>query len=264
MPLIATPVSHLFENKGYAKKISEVSDCLEVRQRSLDSELQKQWLFHVDIDITLKWDDKTRAYLQYAFNKKADLKLVTFQATRCCQKEYIENEMLQLSGEVYTEIEMLAHARDNTKWLRGALKKDIKIGLENNNYYPTLAYSIVTEGRFLSKVVDQNGLYLLLDIAHAMVTAHNTNISYNEYIESLPLDKLIQLHICQPYISDGEIATDEHSAPNNDMFNEVISLVEKHHQIEYLTVEFYKDVSILIQSIVLLRKKMKREQHNDL
>ena len=173
MPIIATPISHLFENKTFGAEIAQVSDCLEVRQRSLDSQLPKQWLFHIDIDITLKWDNETREYLQHAFNKKPELKLATFQATRCCQNELIGNGMFQMSGEIYSDLEMIKHAEQNTEWLRKVLNAEVKIGLENNNYYPSPAYDIVTNGDFISKVVRQNGLYLLLDIAHAMVTAHN-------------------------------------------------------------------------------------------
>ena len=84
MPLIATPISHLFENETFGAEIAQVSECLEVRQRSLDSQLPKQWLFHIVIDLTLRWDNKIREYLEYAF-MKPDLKLATFQATRCCQ-----------------------------------------------------------------------------------------------------------------------------------------------------------------------------------
>ena len=57
IPQIATPISHQFENEYYGKEISDVSDCLEVRERSLDSECENQFLFHIDIDLTHKWDE---------------------------------------------------------------------------------------------------------------------------------------------------------------------------------------------------------------
>ena len=249
MPLIATPISHLFESERDGEEISNVSDCLEVRQRSLDSNWSKQWLF----DITHKWDDEIKGYLKKAFNKKNELKLVTFQATRCCHDEKIENGMFQLSGTIYSVEEMLNYATDNTRWLRTVLDRDVKIGLENNNYYPTPAYESVADGDFISTVVNQNDLYLLLDIAHAMVTAHNYKISYIDYITLLPLDKLVQLHICQPSIFDGSIAQDVHDKPSYNMLREVARLISCYAQIEYLTIEFYKDKDILIESIMSLR-----------
>jgi len=253
MPLIATPISHLFENETFGAEIAKVSDCLEVRQRSLDSQLPKQWLFHIDIDITLKWDNETREYLQHAFNKKPELKLATFQATRCCQNELLENGMFQLSGKIYSDLEMLEHAAQNTEWLRKVLNTEVKIGLENNNYYPSEAYDVVTNGDFISKVVSQNGLYLLLDIAHAMVTAHNRTIDYSSYIETFPLGRLIQLHICGPEIPQNGIAADSHDPPDQSMELEVIRLIKKFPHIQYLTIEFYRDKNILVESINSMR-----------
>ena len=257
MPLIATPISHLFENPQYGNEIAEVSDCLEVRQRSLGSVLPKQWLFHIDIDISLEWNDEIRDYLKNAFKIKSELKLVTFQATRCCQGERIVDGKFQLSGTVYTEQEMLNHASENVTWLRAVLKKEIKIGLENNNYYPTPAYDLVTDGSFVTKLVEQNNIYLLLDIAHAMVTAHNKKIEYLDYIDTLPLEKLIQLHICQPVLPVGEIAQDTHDDPTPEMLDEIIRLIKLFPQVEYLTVEYYKDKYILTEAIneLLLRLK---------
>ena len=83
IPKIATPISHQFENANSAKQIIAVSDCLEVRERSLESKWLNQFLFHIDIDIQHKWEDKTRDYLQKAFDSKKNLSLVTFQASRC-------------------------------------------------------------------------------------------------------------------------------------------------------------------------------------
>ena len=151
---------------------------------------------------------------------------------------------------------MLNNSIENTKWLRNTIGNGTSIGLENNNYYPTPAYDIVTDGDFITQVVIENNLFLLLDIAHAMVTAHNKNISYEQYIESLPLNKLIQLHICQPELPDGWIARDTHNEPNDEMYSEVIRLIKEYPAIKYLTIEYYKDKDILIDSINKLRYLM--------
>ena len=254
IPQIATPISHQFENKAYAKEISAVSDCLEVRERSLNSELADQHLFHIDIDLTHKWDKNLKEYLKNSFSKKPELKLVTLQATRCCKGEELLDGIFQLNGKVYTRDEMLNHSIINTKWIRNILGSKMLIGLENNNYYPTPAYDIITDGDFIAKVIEKNNLFLLLDIAHAMVTAHNKKISYDQYIATLPLDKMIQLHICQPELHTEGIARDTHNEPNHEMYLEVIRLIKKYPTILYLTIEFYKDKDILISSIKKLRQ----------
>jgi sugar phosphate isomerase/epimerase len=254
IPQIATPISHQFENKNYGKEISAVSDCLEVRERSLNSELKNQHLFHIDIDLTHKWDDELRDYLKKAFDIKPNLKLITLQATRCCRGEKIVDNMFQLDGKIYDAAQMLNNSIENTKWLQKIIGDNVLIGLENNNYYPSPAYDIVADGDFITQIINNNNLFLLLDIAHAMVTAHNKKINYFQYIETLPLDKLIQLHICQPKLPVGGIARDTHNEPNHEMFLEVIRLINKYPTIKYLTIEYYRDKDILISSINKLRQ----------
>lgn len=253
IPLIATPISHQFENEDFAREIIAFSDCLEVRERSLESEWPNQRLFHIDIDLPHKWDERITDYLQNAFDKKPLLSLITLQATRCCEGENIVGGIFQLDGKLYNRQEMLDNAKNNTNWLYSILGGHVKIGFENNNYYPTPAYDIVTDGDFITDIIDQNDLCLLLDIAHAMVTAHNKKISYHEYIESLPLDKLIQLHICQPVLPENGMAYDAHDEPNDEMFRNVLLLIKKYPSIEYLTIEYYRDKNILINSIKSLR-----------
>lgn len=256
MPLIATPVPHFFENHEHAIEIIAASDCLEVRERSWDSVWPNQLLFHIDKDLTLKWYDDTRAYLEKIINQKPDLELVTFQATRCCEGERIIDGQYQASGKIYSRQQLLDNAGENLQWLRGFLDKGIKIGLENNNYLPTPAYDIVTDSDFISEVVNELGIHLLLDIAHAMVTCHNQGLRYNDYVNSLPLARLIQLHICRPEVPSTGIARDSHEAPDHLMMREVVALVKKYPQIRYLTIEYYKDKDRLVQSLRELQKTL--------
>ena len=43
-----------------------------------------------------------KEYLKNAFSKKPDLKLITLQATRCCQGEKLIDGMFQLDGKIYS------------------------------------------------------------------------------------------------------------------------------------------------------------------
>ena len=215
-------------------------------------------MFHVDIDLTCDWNDERKDYLKKIFKKKKELKLITFQATKCCSKELIAKKIFQLYGKAYNRYEMLENANLNIKWLRTVLNREVAIGLENNNYYPSSAYDIITEGDFISEIVNQNNIFLLLDIAHAKVTAHYKQLIYDNYLDSLPLDKTIQLHICKPNIPGKGMAFDVHEAPNDQMFQEVLNLTKKYKKIKYLTIEYYKDKNVLIESILKLRNILKK------
>ena len=50
------------------------------------------------------------------------------------------------------------------------------IALENLNYFPTSAYAHVCDPDFISSIVKGSEVYLILDIAHAMISAHNLGI----------------------------------------------------------------------------------------
>lgn len=253
MPLIATPISNLFENDKDALKLFEMSDCLEVRQRSLHCKLEKQWLFHIDIDLTQYWDKEIQEYLFFAISQKKELQLVTFQATRCCVGEDLVNGMFQLSGAVLSREQLLQNAKENVAWFKKTFGLSIKCGFENNNYYPTPAYEIVTDADFIRELVEVNNIYFLLDVAHAMVTAHNRKISYHNYLSGLPLSRVIQIHICQPLIKTGLMALDAHEVPNKTMLEEIKRLVKHCSKVQFLTIEYYKDVDLLLDSIKRLK-----------
>jgi len=231
-----------------------VSDCLEARERSAYLKFNKQWLFHLDIDLPHRWDENRKRYIKDIISQKQDLELITFQATRCCDQEKVHNGIFQLEGHVYSRPEMLENAERNVLWLRNNVSADLKMGIENNNYYPSRAYDFVTDGDFISDLSSQNDLFLLFDIAHAIVTAHNRKCNYTEYCNSLPLNRVVQLHVCQPAINRRNLAYDAHDEPDDEMFKNVLSLVREFSSIDYLTIEYYKDKDILIKSLNKLRK----------
>jgi uncharacterized protein (UPF0276 family) len=152
---------------------------------------------------------------------------------------------------------MLKFAQKNIFWLKKNLKKEIKIGLENNNYYPSRSYKYVTDAKFIKKIVEENKIYFLLDVAHSMITAYNRKINFFKYLYSLPLNQVIQIHICSPGKDNkNNILIDSHLRPSKKIFNLIIKILKKFKQIEYLTIEYYKDTKGLIESIIALRKKI--------
>ena len=51
MVILATPISHLFEDDNVAREILEASDCLECRDRTVDIRMPKEELFHFDANL---------------------------------------------------------------------------------------------------------------------------------------------------------------------------------------------------------------------
>jgi len=245
---IATPISHQFEDENSAKEIVSFSDCLEVRDRSIDSRWPNQYLFHSDANLTDRWSDREHHYLENVFSLKKELKLVSLQAATCCENPVLKGWMFHVNGKVYSRSEMVENAKINIAWLRSVLREGVQIAVENNNYYPTEAYNIIADSDFLTEIVEGNKIYFLFDIAHAIVTAHNKQISYDKYVSALPLKRTIQIHICKPEILDDGTAYDAHDLPDDLMYEEVSELIRK-YPVKYLTIEYYKDSKRLIEEL---------------
>ena len=110
----------------------------------------------------------------------------------------------------------------------------------------------MTEGQFLTEIVQKNEIRFLFDIAHAQVTAHNKSIEYESYLEKLPLENAIQLHICKPNL-EGNVGIDSHDKPDKHLLDHVLNLIDRFSSIKYLTVEYYQDKNELVDSLRQLK-----------
>lgn len=252
MVKIATPISHLFENKEYARLITKYSDCLEFRDASIDSQLSKQEAFHCELQPIHKLNEENFKYLEYLQNKKRDLKLLTFHIASSCDKPFIKNGIFEKGGREYSEKEALNNAKINFRRIRRIFSPKVRFAVENTNYYPTEAYKYITDSSFISRIVGDSKIDFLFDLAHARITAYNKGIDYEAYRDSLPLSRIIQIHLSSFKVVRRNLAFDAHDYPKPREFAEVKSLLENGN-LKYLTVEYYKNTRCLINSLRILR-----------
>ncbi len=207
-------------------------------------------MFHCELQPIHKWGDKEYNYLKQIKESKSSLKLITFHIAACCDQPQTVDNIFILGGKSYSKEQMLENAAKNISKIKSIFGNKISIAVENNNYYPTEAYQFVTDPEFISEIVYSNEIYFLFDIAHAKVTSYNKNINFEKYKNSLPLDKVIQLHICSYAIDhENHMAFDAHNIPDEEELLHVQKLLNEHKTIEYLTVEYYKDIKNLIKSL---------------
>jgi sugar phosphate isomerase/epimerase len=261
LPLIITPVSHLFFESN-SVLISENSDGLEIREHTVDLNLENVFAMHWDLDIIRPWAHEEKLNIEKTINKFKKIELATFQLSNRCSKINVVNGVFQVESSFLSEQEMRENARNNIEWFRTCTKNSVNIGLENNNHLGTPAYDVVTEGFFISRIVDENNIYFLLDIAHAMISAHHFKIHYEDYLSTLPMNALVQLHICEPII-DNLIVLDAHEIPSEEMLEHVKKLLSQYHGIKYLTIEYYKDTNKLITVLKKLRSMIKEKYRTD-
>jgi uncharacterized protein len=71
------------------------------------------------------------------------------------------------------------------------------------------------DSQIFSEVIADTGCMLLLDLAHARITADTLNIDVKDYIRALPLDRLVEMHVTgiKPF---GGILTDHFAMDEAD------------------------------------------------
>jgi uncharacterized protein (UPF0276 family) len=89
------------------------------------------------------------------------------------------------------------------------------LAAENYNYYPTGLYENVARPEDIGELLDKLDLGLVLDLAHAAVSAHNLGLELESYVFSLPLCRLAEIHVSAPYIPPHKKlwAADSHGRP---------------------------------------------------
>jgi uncharacterized protein (UPF0276 family) len=255
---IATPISHLFKNEADARLIVSHSDCLECRDHSPQEEnVQLHELFHFEMQIIHAIDEAGFKYIEDTFRSKPQLKLVSFHVASCCDKPVLIDGIFQLGGREFSYEELQETAARNIARIKSFIPKGTLICVENNNYLFSPAYKYVIEARFLTELVTKNDIYFLYDIAHAHISAINMAISFEEYYRGLPISRIRQVHICKFGMKSGTEAFDAHYAPDEMIYLELKKVLHE-SDVNYVTVEYYKEMNGLIQSLQYLQK-MKHE-----
>lgn len=92
----------------------------------------------------------------------------------------------------YTE-ESLKHLVKRIKQVQDFL--EMPIALENPSTYLEFNHSTFLEAEFIAEMAKQSGCNLLVDINNIFVTCFNHDLDPKHYIDSLPLDSVIQVHL---------------------------------------------------------------------
>lgn len=89
--------------------------------------------------------------------------------------------------------ETLSHVVERIKRVQEIMERPLV--LENPSSYIQFHEDSFTEYDFIREMVNASGCRLLLDINNVYVSAFNHNYDASTYIQSLPLDKVVQFHL---------------------------------------------------------------------
>lgn len=101
--------------------------------------------------------------------------------------------------------ESLAHVCNRIKTVQDYLERPLI--LENPSTYLSFKHSTMPEWQFLTHMTEETGCGLLLDVNNVYVSAFNNDFDPVEYIEHIPADRVVQMHLaghqhCGDYIID--------------------------------------------------------------
>jgi len=88
---------------------------------------------------------------------------------------------------------------------------ELPLLLENITYYAEMPGSQLSEGEFISRVLDESGAQLLLDINNVYVNARNHGRDPLTSLLELPLERTRQIHLAG-HVGDGQRLLDNHGA----------------------------------------------------
>jgi uncharacterized protein (UPF0276 family) len=235
--ILTLPVGHLINSYNYhlvpGVKALEYKNTIPVLDNKLES------IFHSDYGIVqeefLSYFESIVDYLN-----KNKIKMFSFDIGPAAEKVEIEDYYYIAKSEILSKSGLFELIQCRIEQVRS--KYSGNIAFENLNYFTTSAYLHVCEPSFIAETARRNNVYILLDIAHAIITAKNLEIDIYQYLSALPLDKVVEVHISSPRLIQGKWR-DIHEMPGSEEFQVLEFILKNCHLNPYVVIEYYKNFS---------------------
>ena len=99
----------------------------------------------------------------------------------------------------------------------------VPMAIENISAYARLGHAEMGEAELICRVLEQSSAKLLLDVNNVYVNSRNFGFDPREFIASLPLERVIEIHVAGHSSQPSGLVIDTHGAPVCDP---VIELLE--------------------------------------
>jgi uncharacterized protein (UPF0276 family) len=142
----------------------------------------------------------------------------------------------------------------NVRGLAAAIP--VPLFLENLDYNQGGAYEHVCQPEFIAAVLEDSDVDLLLDLAHARVSASRLGLSIATYLKWLPLERVRQIHVSGPRPRDG-VLVDAHEPLQEEDYSLLQNLLELTRP-RALTLEYDRNEDALKKQVSQLRDILKR------
>lgn len=150
---------------------------------------------------------------------------------------YISAHIHRTSDYGQDEEQMLQTISYNVKKLKELF--NMRVILENVPVHKEKMQNVFfSMPEFICRAVRDNDCGFLFDIGHARAAAYSLNIPFEEYVERLPMDRLVEVHLAGAMrLSDGSIVAN-HSKMNEEDYEFIKSAIDKYKTLEVVTLEY--------------------------
>ena len=139
---------------------------------------------------------------------------------------------------------------------RWAIRSPVRVLAENMCRSRAAGHHYLVDPAFISQVVQEADCHFLLDLAHARVSAWMRGQPVRDYVQELPLDRLVEIHVSgpRPAASDGRLVDAHESLQEKDyaLLEWVLNLTRP----MAISLEYWRDGARLEEQLVRLRHIM--------
>jgi uncharacterized protein (UPF0276 family) len=255
--LIGLPVSHLFDRSNPdVAGLLELAEVLEVKNPSPPAWLPPlPKVFHWGYGIA-EDDFKDHFPPVARYLEGASPSLFSCDLGPSARR----HEGILPTSPVMGRRALLERSRANMELLRTAYAGPV--ALENYNFYPTGLYNRVCDPDFIAEFLDRFGAGLVLDLAHAAISAVNMGLGVEQYLDRLPLERTVEIHVSRPYLPEcpGRLGVDTHEAPGEREWGWLSFVTDRLRGTgarPLVLIEYYKDLRILRDSMLRMVRELR-------
>lgn len=131
-------------------------------------------------------------------------------------------------------------------------KIGVPLLLENAPGLPGIARDPEGDPEMIAAVLEATGCSFLLDLSYAQTAASNWRLSPREYLERLPLQRIVEIHLSAPgQLEDGR-QVDAHEALRERDYD-LLAWLLKRVAPQVVTLEYWKEPRALLEQVIRLK-----------
>ncbi|WEJ62288.1 HvfB family MNIO-type RiPP peptide maturase [Thiomicrorhabdus lithotrophica] len=165
--------------------------------------------------------DEDYLYSLKKFFKKHDIRAYTEHLSYCGDSGHLYD----LMPVPFTE-EAVKYVADRIRRVEDILEQ--KIGIENVSFY-AMPTSQMTEQEFVKAVLEEADCGLLFDVNNTYVNSINHQYDATEYMQSMPTDCMMYLHMAGHFDEADDLKIDTHGQPVKEQVWALLEQTYQHH-----------------------------------